>query len=82
MYAIEFQAPIENGVVRIPKKYQEIQDNAKATFIVMYHAEKPLQRQSTIDDELDELFSHSNNKIQATMKLSTDINEMVNDGVL
>ena len=36
MYAVEFQAPIENGIVHIPKQYQEIQDNAKATFVVMY----------------------------------------------
>ena len=36
MYAVEFEAPIENGIVHIPKQYQDIQDTKKATFIVMY----------------------------------------------
>ncbi len=36
MYAVKFQAPIKNGIVHIPKQYQEIQNNKKATFVVMY----------------------------------------------
>ena len=36
MYAVEFKAPIENGVVHIPKKYKDLQENMEATFVVMY----------------------------------------------
>jgi len=36
MYAVEFQAPIKDGIVYIPKKYQDLQQNKKATIIVMY----------------------------------------------
>ena len=35
MYAVEFQASIENGIVHIPLQYQEIHNTTKATFIVM-----------------------------------------------
>jgi len=75
MYAVEFQAPIKNGIVHIPKQYQEIQDTKKATFVVMYH-------QNNINDELDELFANSNNKVQVTMELATNTDEMINDGIL
>ena len=37
MYAVEFEAPIENGIVHIPKQYQELQQANKARFIVMYN---------------------------------------------
>jgi hypothetical protein len=40
MYAVEFQASIENGVVHIPSQYKEIQNTTKATFIVMYNNPK------------------------------------------
>ena len=40
MYAVEFQAPIENSIVHIHKKYQEIQDNKKTTFIAIYNHDK------------------------------------------
>jgi len=36
MYAVEFEAPIENGIVHIPQEYQELQQNQKAKFIVIY----------------------------------------------
>ncbi len=36
MYAVEFEAPIEDGIVRIPQQYQELQQNPKARFIVIY----------------------------------------------
>jgi len=82
MYAVEFQAPIKNGIVHIPKKYQEIQDNKKATFIVMYNDDKVTTKQNSIDEELDELFANSNNKIQVTMELATNTDEMISDGIL
>ena len=73
MYAVEFQAPIENGIVRIPTQYQEIQNNIKATFVVMYNSDKITTKQNSINDELDELFANSNNKVQVTMELATNI---------
>ena len=33
MYAVEFEAPIENGVVYIPEHYLELQKSKKARFI-------------------------------------------------
>ncbi|MEO1954846.1 MAG: hypothetical protein ABGW74_09085 [Campylobacterales bacterium] len=36
MYAVEFEAPIENGIVHIPKEYQELQQTKNARFVVMY----------------------------------------------
>ena len=82
MYAVEFQAPIENGIVHIPKEYTQLQQNPKATFIVMYNDDKVTTTQNSVCDELDELFANSNNKVQVTMKLATDIDDMVSDGIL
>jgi hypothetical protein len=82
MYAVEFQAPIENGIVHIPTQYQEIQNNTKATFVVMYNSDKITTKQNSINDELDELFANSNNKVQVTMELATNTDEMINDGIL
>ena len=83
MYAVEFQAPIENGIVHIPRQYQEIQNTTKATFVVMYNDSiNNTVKQNSIENELDELFANSNNKVQVTMDLATNTDEMVNDGIL
>ena len=79
MYAIEFQAPIENGIVQIPQKYQELYNTKKATFVVMYNEDI---ESNNINDELDELFANSNNQIKVTMDLATNTDEMINDGIL
>ncbi|MEA3498091.1 MAG: hypothetical protein U9R16_03425 [Campylobacterota bacterium] len=84
MYAVEFQAPIENGIVHIPKQYQEIQDNKKATFVVMYESVNNTIKKDIVQSQLEEfhrLRDKSNNKIQATMELVTNTNEMVDDGI-
>ena len=70
MYAVEFQAPIENGIVHIPRQYQEIHNTTKATFVVMYNSDKINVKQNNVTDELDELFANSNNKIQVTMDIA------------
>ena len=82
MYAVEFQAPIENGIVHIPKQYHEILDRKKATLVVMYNSDKVTTKQNSISDELDELFANSNNQVQVTMDLATNTDEMINDGIL
>ena len=74
MYAVEFQAPIENGIVHIPKQYQEI----------MYESVNNTIKKDIAQSQLEEfhrLRDKSNNKIQATMELVTNIDEMVDDGI-
>jgi len=84
MYAVEFQAPIENGVVHIPKQYQEIQDTQKATFVVMYESVNNVNNNKTqkLLNEFDRLVAQSDNKVKATMELATNIDDMVLDGIL
>ena len=83
MYAVEFQASIENGIVHIPQQYQEIHNTTKATFVVMYNSSvNNIVKQNSVEDELDELFANSNNKVQVTMDLATNTDEMINDGIL
>ena len=84
MYAVEFQAPIENGIVHIPKQYQELQDTRKATFVVMYEDVNNTIKADIVQSQLEEfhrLRDKSNNKILATMELATNIDEMVDDGI-
>jgi len=79
MYAVEFQAPIENGVVHIPKQYQDIQDTKKATFVVMYESVNNTNKKDIVKSQLEEfhrLRDKSNNKIQATMELVTNTDEI------
>ena len=86
MYAIEFEAPIENGIVHIPQRYQELQQNPKVRFVAMYES---VNNTNSIDsktkkqlDEFDRLTSQSNNKVMATMELATDIDDLILDGIL
>jgi len=46
MYAVEFEAHIDNGIVHIPARYKELQNSHKAKIIVMV---------DEIDDNKDEL---------------------------
>jgi hypothetical protein len=36
MYAVEFQATIKNGIVRIPKEYKDLQEKREVRFFIMY----------------------------------------------
>lgn len=36
MHAVEFQAAIENGIIRIPKKYKDLQEVSAVKLVVMY----------------------------------------------
>ena len=87
MYVEEFEAPIENGVVHIPQRYQDLQKNIKAKFVVMYSdsANNTIKKDDEVKSQLEEfrrLRSKSNNKKMATMDLviNTDA-EMVDDGL-
>ncbi|NOQ32016.1 MAG: hypothetical protein GQ570_12935 [Helicobacteraceae bacterium] len=86
MYAVEFQASIENGIVHIPTEYKDLLSNKKATFVAMYDS---VNKQNTIKnktqkqlDEFDRLVAQSDNKVMATMELATNIDDMVLDGIL
>ena len=86
MYAVEFEAPIENGIVHIPQQYQELQQNTKARFVVMYesvNSNNPIDSETKKQlNEFDRLTSQSNNKVMATMELATNIDDLVLDGIL
>ncbi len=86
MYAVEFQAFIENGIVHIPKEHKDLLSNTKATFVAMYES---ASKQTTINnktqkqlDEFDRLVAQSDNKVMATMELATNIDDLVLDGIL
>lgn len=87
MYAVEFEAPIKNGIVHIPQEYKELQQTSKARFVVMYHdsVNNNIKQDDDVKSQLEEfrrLRSQSNNKIIATMDLviNTD-KEMIDDGL-
>ncbi|MEA1891451.1 MAG: hypothetical protein U9N33_01925 [Campylobacterota bacterium] len=86
MYAVEFQASIENGIVHIPTEYKDLLSNTKATFVAMYDnvnnhniTDNKTQKQL---DEFDRLVAQSDNKVMATMDLATNIDDLVLDGIL
>ena len=88
MYAVEFEAPIENGVVHIPQQYQELQQNPKARFVVMYtnSVNNTMKNEDDkVQSQLEEfrrLRSQSNNNVMVTMDLLSNIdNEMCDDGL-
>jgi hypothetical protein len=84
MYAVEFEAPIKDGVVYIPKEYQELQQASKAKFVVMMEENKEHIKSDDIQFELEEfrgLREQSQNKTVATMNIVTDIDGLVDDAV-
>ncbi len=88
MYAVEFEAPIENGIVHIPQQYQELQQNPKARFVVMYtnNVNNTIKKEDDkVQSQLEEfrrLRSQSNNKVMVTMDLLANMdNEMCDDGL-
>lgn len=87
MYAVEFEAPIENGIVHIPQQYHELQQTPKARFVVMYtnSVNNTIKEDNEVQFQLKEfrrLRSQSNNKVMATMDLLSNIdNEMCDDGL-
>jgi len=43
MYAVEFQASIVNGMIQIPKEYQNIASNSRVKLIMMYDKDDNLE---------------------------------------
>ena len=37
MQAVEFEANIENGIVRIPEEYRDLQEKKEVRFVVIYN---------------------------------------------
>ena len=55
MYAVEFQAPIKNGIVHIPEQHKDLLSNAKATFVAMYeNTNETIKTDKDIQAQLDE----------------------------
>lgn len=81
MQAIEFDTTITNGIVRIPKKYHELQKISKATVVVMYENNQQKQSSDDVLEELNTLFENSDNKIMLTMDIATDTSGMMDDGL-
>ena len=48
---------------------------------IKLYTKKDEKKEETLEKELDELFSHSNNRIKVTMDLATNIDEMVDNGL-
>ncbi len=86
MYAVQFQAPIYDGVVHIPKQYKQIQHISKARFVVMYdRVDEPVKNDKEIQAQLDlfhSLIGNANNKIMATYELATNTDGMIEDAIL
>jgi len=86
MYAVEFEADIENGIVHIPQQYQELQQNQKAKFIVMYNnVSNTIKEDNEVQNRLNEfhkLIAKSNNKVMLTHELAINTDEMIEDGLL
>jgi hypothetical protein len=51
MYAIEFEAPIQHGVVHIPIRYKELQETSSAKFIVMFN--EPIDSSVLSSEKMD-----------------------------
>jgi len=83
MQTVEFEAPIVNGMVQIPQEFKELKNRDKATFVVKYQPDNPEKdKKEDVIQELERLFSNSNNKVMVTMDIATDTSEMIEDGLL
>ena len=40
MYAVEFETDIKNGIVRIPKKFKDLQDKKSVKLFIVYDDNK------------------------------------------
>ena len=57
MHAVEFDADIKNGIVYIPKEYEELRRKKSARFVVMYddvslkvkYSREDMQRMDSVD---------------------------------
>lgn len=81
MYAIEFEAPIENGIVQIPREYQDIQQTQKAKIIIIYDNMNNKNITNSNLEEFRNLRKKSNNKKQANMNLVNNIDGLIDDGI-
>ncbi|HIP61861.1 MAG TPA: hypothetical protein EYG98_04825 [Sulfurovum sp.] len=81
MQAIEFETTIDNGIVRIPRKYQDLQTKSHATIIVMYENKQQTDTKQDVLKELDTLFANSDNKVMVTLDRATDTTRMMDDGL-
>ena len=50
MYAVEFEAPIKDGVVRIPKEYKDLQDKRRVKLFIVYD-DKDIEQVNTTKEK-------------------------------
>ena len=81
MYAVKFEAPIENGIVQIPREYQDIQQTQKAKIIIIYDNMNNKNITNSNLEEFRNLRKKSNNKKQANMNLVNNIDGLIDDGI-
>jgi len=85
MYAVEFEAPINNGIVHIPKEYEDLQENNSVRFVAIYEKVENDKKDEKIKKRLEEfhkLIEKVDNKVMLTHDLAIDTDEMVEDGLL
>ena len=76
MYAVEFQASIVDGMIQIPKEYQNIASNSRVKFIMMYDKNDNLEletRQKIIAKQVKSYYDGSAtllNKEESKMVMS------------
>lgn len=58
MYAVEFQAPIKNGVVHIPKEYQYLENNQNVKFVMMYD-DRYKEEKSIIEQQVTNYYNNN-----------------------
>jgi len=71
MYAIEFEASIKNGIVQIPKEYQEVYNQEKVQIFII-SAEKPSSKKSFNPKEFYGVANISKEEIDEYLQNSRD----------
>ena len=62
MYAVEFQASIKDGMIEIPKEYQNLANNRRVKFIMMYDEGDDLElkeNRATIAQQVENYYNGS-----------------------
>lgn len=63
MYAIEFEAEIENGVIQIPEVFQDLQGKKHVKLFIMYEKSDHQKEESLDRSETKAFSNHSANLI-------------------
>jgi len=56
MYAVEFKTQIDNGIIKIPSKYNNLKNINNVRLIIMYDDLKSHKKETTVDIDLNNRF--------------------------